>query len=244
MILAMILAIRSRISRAEGPQKNARLVGPEDRSGACDVDGHELLQAEQQVTTLDGDRLLEARHHVLRQSHFRQREQERQRGLRALVPIDAIHMQSIAAAAGLRRVELQAEIVPADEPVEGALGLFVPPEVRCGAIGFQAGGDRRLRFDGLLVEIGARAAAAIEAVAADRAEVALLGRSAILSASAEPAGPARTPPAARLRVRSESARGRASRCRTTVRLQTSASPAWRSHRRAPSAGTSASRESG
>ena len=124
---------------------------------------------------VDGDRFLETRHYVLRQLHLRQRKQECQRGFRSLVPVDPIHMQSIAAAAGLGRVEFQSEIVPADEPVEGALRLLVPPDVRCGAIGFQTGRDRGLRFDGLLVEIGARAAAAVEAVAANRPEVALLG---------------------------------------------------------------------
>ena len=83
-------------------------------------------------------------------------------------------MQSIAAAAGLGRVELQAEIVPADEPVEGALRLLVPPEVRCGAIGFKTSRDRCLRLDGLLVEIGARAATAVEPVAANGPKVTLL----------------------------------------------------------------------
>ena len=91
--------------------------------------------------------------------HLRQRKQKGQGGFGSLVPVDPVYMQPIAAAAGLRRVEFQAQIVPADEPVKGALRLFVPPEVRRGAIGFQTGGDRGLRLDGLLVEIGARAAA-------------------------------------------------------------------------------------
>ena len=107
--------------------------------------------------------------------HLRQRKQEGQGGFRSLVPVDPIHVQPIAAAAGFGRVEFQSEIVPADEPVEGALRLFVPPEVRCGAIGFQTGRDRCLRLDGLLVEIGARAAAAIKSVAANGSKVTLLG---------------------------------------------------------------------
>ena len=84
-------------------------------------------------------------------------------------------MQPVVAAASRGRVEFQAEIVPADKPVEGALGVFVPPEVGSGAIGFQAGRDGGLGLDGLLVEIGASAAAAVEAVAANGAKVTLLG---------------------------------------------------------------------
>src|SRR5438105_14304096 len=85
-------------------------------------------------------------------------------------------MQTIVAAACLGRIEFQSKIVPADEPVKGALRLFVPPEVRCGAIGFQAGRNRSVRLNGLLVESGARAAAAVEPIAANRPEVTLFGR--------------------------------------------------------------------
>ena len=84
-------------------------------------------------------------------------------------------MQSIAAAAALGGIKFQAEIVPAEEPVESALRLFVPPEVRRGAIGFQTRRDHGLRLNGLLVEIGARAATTVEAIAADRPEVTFLG---------------------------------------------------------------------
>ena len=56
---------------------------------------------------VDGDRFSETRHHVLRQLHLRQRKQEGQRGFRSLVPVDPIYMQSIAAAAGLGRVEFR-----------------------------------------------------------------------------------------------------------------------------------------
>ena len=92
-----------------------------------------------------------------------------------LVSIDAIHVQSVAAAAALGRIEFQPEIVPADEPVERALRLFIPPDIRRGAISFQTGRNHGLRLDGLLIEIGARAATAVEAIAADRPEVAFLG---------------------------------------------------------------------
>ena len=40
-----------------------------------------------------------------------------------------------------RAVEFLPEIVPTEEPVEGALRLFVPPRVGCGAVRFQASRD-------------------------------------------------------------------------------------------------------
>src|SRR5579862_2887936 len=84
-------------------------------------------------------------------------------------------MQPIVAAACLGRVEFQSQIVPANEPVEGALRVLIPTDVGCGAVGFQTSRYRGLRLNGLLIEIGARAATAIEPVAADRLEVTLLG---------------------------------------------------------------------
>ena len=53
-------------------------------------------------------------------------------------------------------------------------GALVPPQVRRGAVGLQAGGHGRLGLHRLLVEIRAETAAAVETVAADGAEVALL----------------------------------------------------------------------
>src|SRR5437016_1123909 len=82
----------------------------------------------------EGGGLLKTRHHVLSPAHFRQREQEGDGRFRSLVLVHPVNMQSIAASATLRRVELQAKIVPSDEPVESALRLLVPPEIRGGAI--------------------------------------------------------------------------------------------------------------
>ena len=83
-------------------------------------------------------------------------------------------MQSITAAAGFCGVKFQAKIVPAEEPVEGAPRLFIPPGIRSRAKGFETGRNRCLSLDGLLVEIGPRAAAPIKAIAADRAKMSLL----------------------------------------------------------------------
>ncbi len=66
-------------------------------------------------------------HDVLREAHFRQCEQECQRRFRSLVLVHTVHVQRVAAAAGGFRVEFQAKIVPAEEPVESALSPFVPP---------------------------------------------------------------------------------------------------------------------
>src|ERR1700757_2904209 len=86
-----------------------------------------------------GDRFFETGYHVLRQAHLRQRQQEGQRGFRPLVSVDPIDMQAIAAGPAFGRIELQAEVVPSDEPVESALRLLVPPDVRGHAISFQTG---------------------------------------------------------------------------------------------------------
>src|SRR5579871_1037531 len=123
----------------------------------------------------DGDRFSKTGQYVLRQLHLRQRKQERQGRLRSLIPVDAIYMQAIAAAASLGGVEFQPKIVPADEPVESALCMFIPADVRCGAIGIQTSRDRCLRFNGLLVEVGARAAATVEPITANGSKMALLG---------------------------------------------------------------------
>ena len=53
--------------------------------------------------------------------------------------------------------------------------LFVPPDVRRGAIRLQTGRDHGLRLDGLLIEMRASASPPVEAIAADRPKVAVLG---------------------------------------------------------------------
>src|SRR6266536_5117091 len=89
---------------------------------------------------------------IFDQPHFSQREQKRERGFRSLVLIDAIHVQTIPATAGVRGIKFQAEIVPAQKPIEGALSLFVPPLVGSCAVGFKTCGHHGLGLDGLLIE--------------------------------------------------------------------------------------------
>src|SRR5688572_23327947 len=171
MILAMILPTRSRLPGLKGRSRTRDWSGlriVDVRLTWIDIDCVCALNRDTAWVRLllDGDRFLKTRQDVLRQSHFRQRKQEGQRRFSSLVPVDTIDMQPIAAAACLRRVEFQSEIVPADEPVKGALRVLVPAEVRCGAISFETGRNCCLRFNGLLVEIGTRAATAVEPIAA------------------------------------------------------------------------------
>src|SRR5689334_4421641 len=84
-------------------------------------------------------------------------------------------MQGIAAAAGAGGVKLEAQIVPAQEPIESALSVFVPTRVGGSVVGLEASGHHGVSFDRLLVEVGPRLAAAVEAVAANGPEVTMLG---------------------------------------------------------------------
>ena len=64
----------------------------------------------------DDDRLLETRQHILRQARFRQRKQEGRS-----IPPSFLLTDPRATHRGSRlsgRVEFQAEIIPADEPVK------------------------------------------------------------------------------------------------------------------------------
>ena len=102
---------------------------------------------------------LETGEAVLQRLHFREREQERQRGFAALILTQPVHMQPVAAAASGRVVEREAQIVPAQEPLERAPRLRHPERIARRLIRLDAGGNRDLRLDGLLVEDGAFPAA-------------------------------------------------------------------------------------
>ena len=107
--------------------------------------------------------------------HFDQAKEKSKCGFGALIAINAIDVQGIAATAGAGGVKLQTEIVPAEKPIEGVLGVFVPTDIGGGAVSFQTGGDGGVRFDGLLIEVGSGLAATIEPVATDGPEVSMLG---------------------------------------------------------------------
>ena len=102
--------------------------------------------------------------------HFRERQQERQRGFGALILAQPIHMQAVAAAAGARIVEREAQIIPTEEPLERAPRFRDPERVARCLIRFDAGGNRDLGFDGLLIKDRAFLAAWKESVRADGPE--------------------------------------------------------------------------
>src|SRR6185295_13384455 len=87
------------------------------------------LRAVQSGKRLFADWFLEIGQRVLRELHFGTGQQEGERGFRPLISVDPVHVQSITAAAGSRGVEFESEIVPAEEPVEGAMCLIVPTGV-------------------------------------------------------------------------------------------------------------------
>ncbi len=62
-------------------------------------------------------------------------------GFGALVLVNAILMETVAATAGAGVVEGEAEIVAAEEPFEGAFGLASPHGIPGDAEGLLAGAD-------------------------------------------------------------------------------------------------------
>jgi hypothetical protein len=90
---------------------------------------------------------------VFEQLHFAHRDEVGQRGFGALILVHAVGVQSIAATARLRIIERKAEIVAAQEPLEGDAGLFVPEGIVGGAIGLEARRDGAVGLDRLLVKL-------------------------------------------------------------------------------------------
>ena len=88
------------------------------------------------------------------QLHLAEREQEGQGRLGPLVQVDAVFLEAVAAAAGLGVVEVQPQVVAAQEPLEGEPGLLEPERVVGGVVGLEAGRDGGVGLDRLLVELG------------------------------------------------------------------------------------------
>ena len=79
-------------------------------------------------------------------------------------------MQTIAAAAGSGVVERKAQIVPTEKPLKCPTRFRDPEHIVRGVIRLDAGGNRHLRLNGLLVKDGAFIAARKESVRTDRAK--------------------------------------------------------------------------
>ena len=113
---------------------------------------------------------------------------KRERRLRALVLVHAIGVQPVAAAAGGRVVERLLQVVLTEKPAEGAARVLGPAMVAGHPARVETGRDHRARLDRLLIERGLRPAASIEAVRADRREVAVLGATGSTTATRASAG--------------------------------------------------------
>ena len=81
-----------------------------------------------------------------------------------MVLTQPVHVQSVPAAAGGRIVEREAQIISTEKPFERAARFRNPEHVARGVIRFDAGGNRHLGFDGLLVEDRAFLAARIKPI--------------------------------------------------------------------------------
>ena len=69
-------------------------------------------------------RLAECRQGAFQQVHLGQGEEEGERRFGPLVLVDAVLLEAVAAAAGAWVVELQAQVVAAEEPLEGERASF------------------------------------------------------------------------------------------------------------------------
>src|SRR5882724_13328191 len=77
-------------------------------------------------------------------------------------------MQAIPTTTRRRVVERQVQVVAAQKPIEGSFRLLMPELFARHAISFEAGRDRRLGFDGLLVETRPLAAAGVDLARSNR----------------------------------------------------------------------------
>src|SRR6188768_3063078 len=114
--------------------------------------------------------LHEARQRVLQCSLFGQRDEKGQGGFGTLILAQPIHMQAVATAPGAGIVERKSQIISSEKPLERATRFRDPERVVRGVIGLDAGGYRRLRLDGLLVELRTFLAAPIKSIRPDGPE--------------------------------------------------------------------------
>src|SRR5262249_33759 len=121
-------------------------------------------------------RLAKRRQGAFQQAHLGEREEEGEGRFGTLVPVDPVLLKAVAAAPGARVVQVLAEVVAAEEPLEGAACLLHPRGILGGPVRLQAGADRRARLQRLLVEPGPLVPLAVEPVGADCPEVLLRGR--------------------------------------------------------------------
>src|SRR5687767_1192411 len=89
-------------------------------------------------------RLPECRQGAFQQVHLGEGEQEREGRFGPLVPVDPVLLEAVEAPPGPRVVQVLAEVVAAEEPLEGGAGLVHPGRVLGDPVRLQAGGDGRV----------------------------------------------------------------------------------------------------
>ena len=115
---------------------------------------------------------LERKERILRQTHFRKGKEEGERRFRPLVLIGPIDLQTVTAAAGLRIVERNSQVIAAEKPVKSAPRFPQPEFVSGCAMGLEACAEHSVRLDGLLIELRRGFSALPETIGADRPKVA------------------------------------------------------------------------
>jgi hypothetical protein len=84
-------------------------------------------------------------------------------------------LQTVTAAAGLRIVERDSQVIAAEKPIKSPPRFPQPDFVIGCAVGLQACADHGVRFDGLLIELRRRFSAFPETIGANRPKVAQFG---------------------------------------------------------------------
>src|SRR5689334_13201125 len=108
---------------------------------------------------------------VLGEPKLQQRLKKSERGLRALIFVRSVGVQTVATTAGRRIVNRTVQIVAPEEPLEDAPRLLAPAIIAGDPLRLQAGGNHRLSLHGLLVEACAGAAAPIKPIGPDGNEM-------------------------------------------------------------------------
>src|SRR5262245_33782823 len=120
--------------------------------------------------------LAECRQRTFQQVHLGEGEEEGEGRFGALVAVDPVLLEAVAAPPGGRVVEALSQVIAAEEPLEGGAGLAHPTGVLGDPVRLQTGTDRRRRLQRLLVEPGPLVPLAVKPVAADPPKVLLWGR--------------------------------------------------------------------
>src|SRR5437867_5283949 len=102
----------------------------------------------------------------LGEPHLEKGKQEREGRFGPLVLVNPLRVQAVPATSGGGVVEGGLEIIAAEEPLEAPLRLPAPLSLPRESVRLEAGGERGLGFERLLIESSARPAPRVPAGAA------------------------------------------------------------------------------